>query len=282
MKKRLIITGANGQLGKCFSALEHLYPNYDFLFISSQLLDITNKRDVFNFFSQYDFDYCVNCAAYTAVDKAEIEKEAAYNVNVKGVENLAFACKKNNVKLIHISTDFVFDGKSKTPYIEESFTNPISVYGRTKLEGEKKVIDIMENYIIIRTSWLYSIYNENFMNKMLNLSANKNNIKVVYDQVGSPTSAKDLARAILAILDSGLTKYGIYNYCNEGETSWFEFAKAIFTINELKTRVVPVKSKEFKTNAKRPTYSTLDCSKIKNDYNINIQDWRVSLNQIRD
>ena len=134
------------------------------------IYNITNKRDVFNFFSQYGFDYCVNCAAYTAVDKAEIEKEEAYNVNVKGVENLAFACKKNNVKLIHISTDFVFDGKSKTPYIEESLANPISVYGRTKLE-EKKVIDIMENYIIIRTSWLYSIYNENFMNKMLNLSA---------------------------------------------------------------------------------------------------------------
>lgn len=280
MKKKLIITGAKGQLGRCFKKLEHLYPNYIFCLVPSEVLDISNKNDVFNIFSQHNFDYCINCAAYTAVDKAEMEQKKAYDVNVHGVENLAHACKKNNVKLIHISTDFVFDGKSKTPYTEESQTNPISVYGRTKLEGEKKVIDIMDNYIIIRTSWLYSEHNENFMNKMLNLSQTKNKVKVICDQTGSPTSAKDLAKTILTILDKGLTKFGIYNYCNEGETTWFEFAKAIFMINGLKTQVLPVKSKEFNSTAKRPLYSALDCSKIKNDYNINIHNWKVSLNQI--
>lgn len=280
MKKKLIITGAKGQLGRCFKKLEHFYPNYIFCLVPSEVLDISNKNDVFNIFSQHNFDYCINCAAYTAVDKAEMEQKKAYDVNVHGVENLAHACKKNNVKLIHISTDFVFDGKSKTPYTEESQTNPISVYGRTKLEGEKKVIDIMDNYIIIRTSWLYSEHNENFMNKMLNLSQTKNKVKVICDQTGSPTSAKDLAKTILTILDKGLTKFGIYNYCNEGETTWFEFAKAIFMINGLKTQVLPVKSKEFNSTAKRPLYSALDCSKIKNDYNVNIHNWKVSLNQI--
>lgn len=280
MKKKLLITGANGQLGKCFGALEHRYPNYIFLFVSSKELDITNKHSVINFFSQNNVDYCVNCAAYTAVDKAEKEQKKAYDVNVDGAENLAIACKINNVKLIHISTDYVFDGRTKIPYTEECPTNPICVYGQTKLEGEKRVTEIMDCYMIIRTSWLYSEYNENFMNKMLTLSTTRNIVKVVCDQIGSPTSALDLARAIITILDKGLTKYGIYNYCNNGIVSWFEFAKAIFESKGIKTKVLAIKSTELNSVVKRPDYSVLECSKLKKDYNISIPDWKLSLNEI--
>ena len=280
MKNKVIVVGANGQLGRCIHEMVEGNLNFEFYFFSSKELDITLKKKVLEVFAQNDFDYCINCAAYTAVDKAEKEQKKAYDVNVHGAENLAIACKINNAKLIHISTDYVFDGRTKTPYTEECPTNPICVYGQTKLEGEKKVSEIMDYYIIIRTSWLYSEYNENFMNKMLTLSTTRNVVKVVCDQIGSPTSALDLARAIITILDKGLTKYGIYNYCNNGIVSWFEFAKSIFKSKGIKTKVLAIKSTELNSVVKRPDYSVLECSKLKKDYNISIPDWKLSLNEI--
>lgn len=282
MKKKVIVVGANGQLGRCIQDLVEEYLNFEFYFFSSKELDITLKKEVLDVFAQNNFDYCINCAAYTAVDKAELEQEKAFEVNVKGVENIAKVCKRNNVKLIHISTDFVFDGKANKPYTEECASNPVSVYGHTKLEGENKIINNLKHFMIIRTSWLYSAYSENFVNKMLNLAKTNKEISVVSDQIGSPTSAKDLAKTILTILDSGFNKYGIYNYSNDGTASWFDFAQAVFLFREIKTKVSPIKSEEFKTIAKRPAYSVLNCSKIKTDYDIIGQNWKQSLRKVLD
>lgn len=282
MKNKVIVVGANGQLGRCIQDLVEEYLNFEFYFFSSKELDITLKKEVLDVFAQNNFDYCINCAAYTAVDKAELEQEKAFEVNVKGVENIAKVCKRNNVKLIHISTDFVFDGKANKPYTEECASNPVSVYGHTKLEGENKIINNLKHFMIIRTSWLYSAYSENFVNKMLNLAKTNKEISVVSDQIGSPTSAKDLAKTILTILDSGFNKYGIYNYSNDGTASWFDFAQAVFLFREIKTKVSPIKSEEFKTIAKRPAYSVLNCSKIKTDYDIIGQNWKQSLRKVLD
>lgn len=282
MKKKIIVLGANGQLGTCIREFVKDYLNFEFYFFSSRELDITLKKQVLDVFVQNDFDYCINCAAYTAVDKAELEQEKAFEVNVMGVENIAKACQNNDVKLIHISTDFVFDGKSNKPYTEGCATNPLSVYGFTKLEGENKIINNLKHFMIIRTSWLYSEYSENFVNKMLNLAKTNKEINVVSDQIGSPTSAKDLAKTILNILDLGFNKYGIYNYSNNGTASWFDFARAIFLFKDIKTKLSPIKSKEFKTIAKRPAYSVLNCSKIKVDYNVIGQNWEQSLRKVLD
>lgn len=282
MKKKVIVVGANGQLGRCIQELVEEYFNFDFYFFSSKELDITLKKEVIDVFVQNNFDYCINCAAYTAVDKAELEQEKAFEVNVKGVENIAKACESNDVKLIHISTNFIFDGKANKPYTEESATNPLSVYGRTKLEGENKIINSLKHFMIIRTSWLYSEYSENFVNKMLNLAKTNNEINVVSDQIGSPTYAIDLAKTILTILGVDFNKYGIYNYSNEGTASWYDFAQAVFLYRGIKTKVSPIKSKAFKTTAKRPAYSVLNCSKIKADYDIIGQNWKQSLRKALD
>lgn len=274
---RILVTGANGQLGNCLQEKSKGTKNMLFTFLTSKELNIANEDSIKNLFEKQSFDFCINCAAYTAVDKAEEETEKAFNTNVLGVKYLSRACKKNEIDLIHISTDFVFDGKKITPYLEEDIPNPISVYGKTKLKGEKEIISNMSNYFIIRTSWLYSEYGINFVKTMLNLSKKHKELSVVNDQIGTPTYAKDLTKIIFHIINSNSTDYDIYNYSNEGSISWFDFAKAIF--EESNINIKPIKSEQYPTLAKRPIYSVLDKSKIKEVLKIDIPNWRDSLKQ---
>jgi len=277
--KKILVTGANGQLGLCFQELSKLHATIQFVFHSSKQLDITNKGLVQNTFQISKFDYCINCAAYTAVDLAESEKEKAKEVNVLGAKNLAEACKENDVILIQISTDFVFDGKSNIPYTEKDATNPLSVYGETKLEGELVVKNTLDKYFILRTSWLYSEYANNFMKTMLRLGSERNEFGIISDQIGSPTYAKDLAKSILKIIISSSNEYGIYHYSNEGVASWYDFAKAIFDISNTGININAIPSVAYPTPAARPHYSVLDKSKIKSKLDIEIPYWRDSLKE---
>ena len=280
----ILVTGASGQLGQAIQFIATNYPESKFIFASPQDLDITNQERVNYFFNTNKIDFCINAAAYTAVDKAESETEKAEAINVFGPKNLAIACKNNNAKLIHISTDFVFDGSSNKPYLEDDMTNPLGVYGKTKLEGEQAVINTMNEYFIIRTSWVYSQFGNNFMKTMLRLSSERDSLNIVSDQIGSPTNAVDLASAIMQIVvknDNATVKdqYGIYNFSNEGIASWYDFAKEIFRINKIVINVNPITSEEFPTPAERPKYSLLNKSKIKNTFGIEIKTWQESLLQ---
>jgi dTDP-4-dehydrorhamnose reductase len=279
----VLVTGASGQLGQALQFIQRKYPEIQFIFASSADLDITNEEKVASFFESNQIDFCINAAAYTAVDKAESESEKANIVNVIGPENLAKACKASGATLIHISTDFVFDGTSSKPYSEEDPTNPIGIYGQTKLNGEKKVADNCTRYYIIRTSWVYSQFGNNFMKTMLRLAQDRDTLNVVNDQIGTPTNAVDLAEAIVAIIkhpnSSEEQNSGIYNFSNEGICSWFDFAKEIFRINAIPITVNPIPTEAYPTPAKRPVYSVLDKSKIKAIFDINIKSWQESLLQ---
>lgn len=279
----VLVTGASGQLGQALQFIQLKHSEIQFIFASSADLDITNEEKVVSFFESNQIDFCINTAAYTAVDKAESESEKANTVNVIGPENLAKACKASGVTLIHISTDFVFDGTSSKPYSEEDPTNPIGVYGQTKLNGEKKVADNCTKYYIIRTSWVYSQFGNNFMKTMLRLAQDRDILNVVNDQIGTPTNAVDLAEAIVAIIkhpnSSEEQNSGIYNFSNEGTCSWFDFAKEIFRINAIPITVNPIPTEAYPTPAKRPAYSVLDKSKIKAIFDINIKPWQESLLQ---
>jgi dTDP-4-dehydrorhamnose reductase len=275
----ILVTGASGQLGQAIQFIASNYPDFEFIFASSQDLDITNQEFVNHFFDTNRIDFCINAAAYTAVDKAESETEKAQVINVVGPKNLAIACKKNKAKLIHISTDFVFDGSSRKPYLETDATNPLSVYGKTKLEGEQAVIDNTNEYFIVRTSWVYSQFGNNFMKTMLRLASERDSLSIVSDQIGSPTNAVDLAKALVSIVKSKSSKYGIYNFSNEGTASWYDFAAEIFRINKVVINVNPIPTEVFPTPARRPKYSLLDKSKIKNTFGIEIKTWQESLLQ---
>ncbi|MCM4167882.1 dTDP-4-dehydrorhamnose reductase [Arenibacter antarcticus] len=275
---KIIITGANGQLGRCFQDIAEHYQDYDFHFKTSKDLNITRKDQIDSLFAREKFDYCINCAAYTAVDQAETDQENAFLVNAEAVKFLAEACKVQNTILIQISTDFVFDGSKTTPYTEESIPNPINVYGASKLKGEQNVQEILENYFIIRTSWVYSEYGHNFVKTMLRLGAEREEINVVDDQIGSPTYAGDLADAILKIISLKATNYGIYHYSNEGAISWCDFAKAIFEIKGINVKVNPISSKAYPTAAKRPVFSVLDVSKINRFMEIHC--WKKGLKNV--
>ena len=282
----VLVTGASGQLGQSLQHIANDYSNCNFLFVSSKELDITNQEKVNQFFEGNKIDFCINAAAYTAVDKAETETEKAHAINVLGPKYLAIACKKNKAKLIHISTDFVFDGTSTKPYLETDVVNPLGVYGATKLKGELEIMHNMSDYFIIRTSWVYSQFGNNFMKTMLRLASERNSLNIVSDQIGSPTNAVDLAKAIMVIVShfqlptsSFEPKFGIYNFSNEGTTSWYDFAKEIFRINNVSIIVNPIVTEAFPTPAKRPKYSVLDKSKIKNAFNIEIKSWKEALQQ---
>ena len=277
MMKTILVTGSNGQLGKCIEETQAYYPSYRFVFTDPQTLDITNSSQTQKFFIDNKISWCINCAAYTNVDNAESKKENAYQVNAFGVKNLAEACEKYNVKLIHISTDFVFDGNKTTPYNEEDTTNPSGVYGQSKLKGEKIITSILKQYYIIRTSWLYSQFGHNFLKTMLKLSETRNEINVVSDQVGTPTYAEDLSKVLMTIISRDNDKFGIYHYSNEGIVSWFEFAQKIFELKNLPVKINPIASTEYPTPAQRPKYSVLDKTKIKQAFNIEIPKWEESL-----
>ncbi len=276
MKKTILVTGANGQLG---SEIKYLSPsvNSNFLFTDIEELDITCPDDVKAFFSSQNIDFVVNCAAYTAVDKAEEEKEQADLINHKAAQNLAKVSKEFKAKLIHISTDFVFDGNSSIPYTETDKTNPLSVYGRTKLAGEKTVLKDGGELIILRTSWLYSSYGNNFVKTMIRLTKERDSLGIVSDQIGTPTYARDLAETILFIINSENFQPGIYHYSNEGTASWYDFAQAIVEMAGIKCHIYPIKTSQYPTPAKRPQYSLLNRAKIKSVYNIDILDWKKSL-----
>jgi len=274
----ILITGSNGQLGSELKELSKNY-NYNFFFTDRTNIDITNKEDIKNFCQTNNIYTIINCAAYTAVDKAESDIENAYLVNRKAVKKLALVSKELNIKLIHISTDYVFDGNAFKPYCEEFQTNPQGVYGKTKLDGENEMININPlNSIIIRTSWVYSFYGNNFVKTMLRLGKEKKELGVIFDQVGTPTYAKDLAKTILDILPNiDNTKVEIYNYSNEGVLSWYDFAKEIMKMAKLDCKINPIETYQYPTPAKRPHYSLLNKSKIKSTFNIEVPYWKDGL-----
>ena len=278
----ILVTGAYGQLGSEIKLLQENYPQWNFFFTDVDSFDITNEPAVQDFFSENKFDFVVNCAAYTAVDNAESDEETAHLVNAVAPKILARQANVSGVKLIHVSTDYVFAGDACTPYTETDKTNPQGAYGRTKLEGEKNVFAENSDAVIIRTSWLYSTFGNNFVKTMLRLGKERGELNVVFDQVGSPTYAADLAKAILAIIDNSAKNEknfvpGIYHFSNEGVASWFDFAREIFDSAEIECNVKPVLSDQFPTPTKRPHYSVLDKTKIKSTFGISIPYWRDSL-----
>ncbi len=273
----ILVTGGNGQLANCIKAIEKESTNLDITYTDSSNLDITNLENVNSFFNQKRFDYCINCAAYTAVDLAESEEKKALLVNEFGVRNLAIACNKFQTVLIHVSTDFVFDGNKNRAYTENDQTNPTGVYGITKLKGELAIKEILANYFIIRTSWLYSEYGNNFMKTMLRISESRNEISVVDDQISTPTYAIDLAKVIFKIINTETNAYGIYHYSNEGVASWYDFAKEIFKQSGKAITLNKIETKDYPTPAVRPKYSVLNKSKIKANFQLQIPFWRDSL-----
>ena len=273
----VLVTGANGQLGQSLQFIAPNYPELHFVFCSSADLDISDIENCQAVFSKIKPNYCINAAAYTAVDKAESEKEKAYLINVIGAKNLAEVSKEHQTILLHISTDFVFDGNSITPYTEMDIPNPTGVYGQTKLEGERTIQQILDNHFIIRTSWVYSQFGNNFMKTMLRLASERDSISVVNDQIGTPTNAVDLADALVKIIISSKKVFGIYNFSNEGQCSWYDFAKKIFEINNCSIDLKPIPTSGFPTPAKRPKYSVLDKTKIKSTFGLDIKNWEDSL-----
>lgn len=274
----ILVTGSNGQLGSEIKELSSNY-NYNFFFTTRDDIDITSKDSIKEFCQTNSINVIINCAAYTAVDKAESDMENADLVNRKAVKKLSIVAKELNIKLIHISTDYVFDGKNFKPYVEEFQTNPQSVYGKTKLDGEIELLDINPlNSIIIRTSWVYSYYGNNFVKTMLRLGKEKEELGVIFDQVGTPTYAKDLAITILDIIPQiDNQKVEIYNYSNEGVLSWYDFAKEIMKMAKLNCKINPIETYQYPTPAKRPHFSLLNKSKIKSKFNLEIPYWKDGL-----
>lgn len=275
--KKIIVTGANGQLGSEIRLLAKHYLNFDFDFVDRDDFSLEDDNSIIAYFDKSQPDFCINCAAYTAVDKAESEEEIADLVNHKAVAVIAAWCAKNDCKLIHISTDYVFDGNSPLPLSEDQVTQPQNIYGATKLAGEKACIANDPDSIIIRTAWVYSEFGANFVKTMLRLMKEREVIGVVNDQVGSPTYAADLAKVILAIIADVDWKHGIYHYSNEGEISWFDFAVAIKELISSECVVNSVSTAEYPTPAKRPPYSLLNKNKIKKVYGIEIPNYKDSL-----
>lgn len=278
---KVLVTGANGQVGSELYALSSNYPDYTFTFTDRTTLDLSNLCTMEDFFEGNVFDAIINCAAYTAVDKAESEPELADTINHRFVSMLAKIAKRSNAKLIHISTDYVFNGTNHRPYVENDPTEPQGVYGKTKCDGEKAIVDVSpKNSIILRTSWVYSSFGNNFVKTMLRLAKERENLGVIFDQVGTPTYARDLARTILDILPKiENNSPEIYHYSNEGVTSWYDFATAIFELGGIACKVNPITTDQYPTPATRPHYSLLNKTKIKNDFAISIPYWRNSLQE---
>jgi dTDP-4-dehydrorhamnose reductase len=273
----VLVTGSTGQLGQALQYISGSYSAIQFYFAESGEGDVTDKDKLSKLFNKIKPDYCINAAAYTAVDKAESEPEQAFAVNVTGAKNLAEICKHHSATLIHVSTDFVFDGNGNIPYTEEDSTHPASIYGKTKLQGEQQIEAVLIEHYIIRTSWLYSQFGNNFMKTMLRVAKERTELNVVNDQTGTPTNAIDLAEAILQMISLGKGHYGTYHYSNEGETTWYGFAKKIFEINDISISVNPIPTSAYPTPAQRPAYSVLDKSKIKRTFGVNVSSWEDSL-----
>ena len=273
----VLVTGAGGQLGQALQFISEDYPEVNFVFCPSSKLDITDAANCELVFEEYQPDFCINAAAYTAVDKAESEPEKAELINKFGTQNIAEACARHNTVLLHISTDFVFDGEKKTPYTEEDIPHPTGVYGQTKLEGERAVQAIWEKHFIVRTSWVYSQFGHNFLKTMLRLATERDALSVVNDQIGTPTHAIDLAKALVAIIISGKEAYGMYHFSNEGQCSWYDFAQEIFRVTSTAMEVTPIPTSQYPTPAIRPKFSVLDKGKMKSTFGLEVLNWKESL-----
>ena len=278
MTKRILIVGGNGQLGNCIRKIAADFENrYEFNFTDSTTLNVNDRESISDVFYDFKPHFCINASAYTAVDLAEKEPEKAFAVNAEGVANLAEACEEYNCVLIHVSTDYVFDGETNISYSEDNFTNPQGVYGASKLKGEELATDINPKTIVIRTSWLYSEFNKNFVKTMLNLFSQKDELGIVADQFGQPTNANDLAEAILKIIETEPKTYGIFHFSNYPETTWFEFAQKIAEFSGAKIRLNAITTQEFPTPAKRPKRSTMSLDKIEETYKIELKHWENTL-----
>ncbi|WP_439584261.1 dTDP-4-dehydrorhamnose reductase [Dyadobacter bucti] len=274
---KVVVLGASGQLGSCLKKVSAEREFLDISFPSENEGNILDPELLEKLFAREQPEFVINCAAYTAVDKAEDEQDICRKVNRDGAAYIASACARHNATLVHISTDFVFKGNVPQLLSETDPTDPENIYGVTKLEGEEAIKGILSRYFTIRTSWLYSEFGNNFVKTMLRLGKEREQLGVIADQTGSPTYAIDLAGVIFDIIESGSESYGVYHYSNEGVTSWYDFAKAIFDISKASVKVNPVKSSEYVTKAVRPAYSVMDKSKIKNTFSVAIPYWRDSL-----
>jgi len=286
-QQKILVTGANGQLGRELRDLSPRFSHpidtgFQFVFVSREELPIDNFSALKEFFEEHQPQYCINCAAYTKVDAAESHKEEAFLINAEAVSVIADLCRRNKAKLIHVSTDYIFNGMATEPYTEESPTGPVSVYGASKLAGENYAMERNPGTIIIRTSWVYSSYGNNFVKTMLRLMKERTEINVVNDQFGSPTYAADLAETILNIIANcqlpiGNWHAGIYNYSNDGIINWFDFAMAIKELTGSQCKINPIPTSQYPTPARRPMYSVLDKRKIQGTFDIKLKDWKESL-----
>jgi len=286
MEKRILVTGSQGQLGKSLQdAVRDQNTNKplsQFFFTDIDELDITKKEDIRFYVEQQQINIIINAAAYTAVDKAENEIEAAFSINEHAVRNLACVAQENDIYLIHISTDYVFDGEADNPYTTFSSTNPVTQYGKSKRAGEQAILELAGKSVIVRTSWLYSEYGHNFVKTMMRLGKMEKAVRVVADQYGSPTYALDLATVLLMLSDkiTMLSLPKVYHYSNEGVTTWYDFAKTIMNYGKIDCKVIPITTKDYPTPAKRPHYSALSLSEIQNDLNISVIPWEESLERM--
>ena len=278
---RILVTGKNGQLGSEIAAIAENFTMYEFFFTGSSELNISDTKEVNNFFDRSSFDAIVNCAAYTAVDKAEDEVDLAYSVNHLGVKNLVDVCIKYNMYLIHISTDYVFDGAKNVPYIELDKVNPSCIYGKSKRMGEEVILNSSVKALIIRTSWVFSNYGNNFVKTIMRLGKEKESIGVIFDQIGTPTYAGDLAVVCIKLLQQTNkwdVKSKVYHFSNEGVASWYDFAFEIIKIYNLNCKVLPIETSDYPSKVERPQFSVLNKKKIKEDFGIEICHWKQCLN----
>ena len=274
---KLLITGAYGQLGNEMRVALERYPHLEFIFTDVDTLDITDKNAVDAFVALHKPNVLINCAAYTAVDKAEDDLALCYKINCDAVRNLGEVAQAHGIRVIHVSTDYVFDGTSHIPYTEDMAVSPTNVYGKSKLAGERELRKACPGAIIIRTSWLYSGFGNNFVKTMLRLGSERSQLKVIFDQIGTPTYAADLADSMLQIIDSGKFVPGIYHFSNEGVCSWYDFTKMIFKLAHVECEVLPIESKDYAVRTPRPHYSVLNKSKLKSTYNQTIPYWMDGL-----
>jgi dTDP-4-dehydrorhamnose reductase len=278
----VLVTGANGQVGQELQVLASLYPAFDFVFTTRENMPVEDEAAVQKFFAKHSPAWCINCAAYTAVDKAETEQDAAYTINAEATRILADACKTFNTRFIHISTDYVFNGRSPVPYKEQDAVEPVNVYGASKLKGEELCLQTNPDAIIIRTAWVYSSFGKNFVKTMIRLMQERPSVSVVNDQIGAPTYAADLAQCIMQIITRSAADIanwhpGIYHYSNQGRISWYDFAVAIKELTGSSCTVNPIPSEQFPTPAKRPSFSLLDTTKIRTVFQCSIPSWKESL-----
>lgn len=277
MSKRILVTGSNGQLGQELQVLASSYPDMLFDFVTREEFDLEDEEQLLTYLNKTTPNYILNCAAYTAVDRAESEPERAMQINAHAVRLLANWSAEHQAKLVHISTDYVFDGSSVNPYTETAVTNPQSVYGSTKLQGEQAALASNPEVLIIRTAWVYSVFGNNFVKTMLRLMQERDSLNIVKDQIGSPTYAADLAQAILKIIFSAHWEPGIYHYSNTGRISWFEYAQAIKELAGLACDLDGIPTVAYPTPAKRPAYSLLNTQKIQQVYKVAVPDYKESL-----